>query len=53
MTRCILFDFGNVIALFDHMIACRRLASLSPTSLDPQHVYEQVFNTTVVPPSRS
>lgn len=47
MTRCIAFDFGNVIAFFDHMIACRNLASLSRTSLDAQHVYEQVFTTTL------
>jgi glucose-1-phosphatase len=43
--RCILFDFGNVIAVFDHMIACRRLASLSRPALDPQDVYERIFNT--------
>ena len=47
MTRCIVFDFGNVIALFDHMIACRRLASLSRQALDPQDVYERIFNTTL------
>ena len=47
MTRCILFDFGNVIALFDHMIACRRLASLSRPALDPQDVYVRIFNTTL------
>jgi len=29
------------------MIACRGLASLSRTSLDAQHVYQQVFNTTL------
>jgi len=45
VTRCIVFDFGNVIALFDHMIACRRLASLSRQALDPQDVYERIFNT--------
>src|SRR5688572_5060918 len=47
VTRCILFDFGNVIALFDHMIACRRLASLSRPALDPQDVYVRIFNTTL------
>jgi FMN phosphatase YigB (HAD superfamily) len=45
--RCIAFDFGNVIAFFDHMIACRRLASLSRPALDAQDVYERVFNTTL------
>jgi HAD superfamily hydrolase (TIGR01509 family) len=47
VSRCIVFDFGNVIALFDHMIACRRLASLSRQALDPQDVYERIFNTTL------
>ena len=47
MTRCIVFDFGNVIALFDHMIACRRLASLSRQAPDPQDVDERIFNTTL------
>ena len=46
MTRCILFDFGNVIAFFDHMIACRRLASWSRPALDAQDVYRRVFNGT-------
>ena len=47
MTRCILFDFGNVIALFDHMIACTALAALSRRPLDAQDVYERVFTTTL------
>jgi putative hydrolase of the HAD superfamily len=47
VTRCILFDFGNVIALFDHMIACRRLAALSRPALDPQDVYARIFHTTL------
>ena len=47
MTRCILFDFGNVIAFFDHMIACRRLASWSRPALDAQDVYRRVFNGTL------
>ncbi len=47
MTRCIAFDFGNVIAFFDHMVACRNLASLSRVPLDPQRVYDQVFNATL------
>jgi HAD superfamily hydrolase (TIGR01509 family) len=47
MTRCIVFDFGNVIALFDHMIACRQLASLSRPPRDPQDVYERVFQTSL------
>jgi glucose-1-phosphatase len=47
VTRCIVFDFGNVIALFDHMIACRRLASLSRPPRDPQDVYERIFKTSL------
>jgi putative hydrolase of the HAD superfamily len=47
VTRCILFDFGNVIALFDHMITCRRLASVSRTTLAPQDVYQRIFNSTL------
>jgi putative hydrolase of the HAD superfamily len=47
VSRCVLFDFGNVIALFDHMITCRRLASLSRQSLAPQDVYQRIFNTTL------
>ena len=47
MTRCIVFDFGNVIALFDHMVACQRLASLSRPPRDPQDVYERIFTTSL------
>ena len=42
--RCMVFDFGNVIALFDHMVACQRLASLSRPPRDPDDVYERIFN---------
>jgi glucose-1-phosphatase len=45
--RCIIFDFGNVIALFDHMVACRQLASLSRPPRDPQDVYDRIFKTTL------
>ena len=47
MTGCIVFDFGNVIALFDHMVACQRLASLSRPPRDPQDVYERIFKTSL------
>jgi len=47
VTRCIVFDFGNVIALFDHMVACQRLASLSRPPRDPQDVYERIFTTSL------
>jgi glucose-1-phosphatase len=45
--RCIVFDFGNVIALFDHMVACQRLASLSRLPCDPQDAYERIFTTSL------
>ena len=47
MTRCIVFDFGNVIALFDYRVACQRLASLSRPPRDPHDVYERIFKTSV------
>ena len=47
MTRCIVFDFGNVIALFDHMVACQQLASLSRLPSDPADVYERIFRTSL------
>lgn len=45
--RCIVFDFGNVIALFDHMLACRALASLSQRPLTAEEVYDRIFKTTL------
>lgn len=45
--RSIVFDFGNVIALFDHMVACHRLAALSRSSRDPDDVYERIFKTSL------
>ena len=45
--RCIVFDFGNVIALFDHMVACQRLASLSRPPRDHHDVYERIFKTSL------
>jgi HAD superfamily hydrolase (TIGR01509 family) len=39
----ILFDFGNVIAFFDHMRACRRLAGFSWEEMSGEEVYERVF----------
>jgi len=42
--RCFIFDFGNVIAFFDHGKAARQLAALS-RRLDPHQVYNAVFQT--------
>lgn len=39
----VLFDFGNVIAFFDHMRACRRLAGFSWEEMSGEEVYERVF----------
>ena len=47
MTRCIVFDFGNVIALFDHMIACQQLASLSRLPSDAADIYDRIFKTSL------
>jgi glucose-1-phosphatase len=44
-TRCIVLDFGNVIAFFDHRKACRRLAGLSNASMDTEDVYDAIFQT--------
>jgi putative hydrolase of the HAD superfamily len=44
-TRCVLLDFGNVIAFFDHRKACRQLAQLSSASVDAEHIYQTIFET--------
>jgi HAD superfamily hydrolase (TIGR01509 family) len=41
MKPFIAFDLGNVLIPFDHMKACRALGSMY--SLDPQYVYERIF----------
>lgn len=44
-TRCVLLDFGNVIAFFDHHKACRQLAELSRAGLDAQQIYHAIFES--------
>jgi FMN phosphatase YigB (HAD superfamily) len=44
-TRCVLLDFGNVIAFFDHRKACRQLAELSTAALDGEHIYQAIFES--------
>jgi hypothetical protein len=39
--RCLIFDFGNVIAFFDHAKAARQLAALGRTPRDPHDVYKR------------
>jgi FMN phosphatase YigB (HAD superfamily) len=43
--RCVLLDFGNVIAFFDHRKACRQLAALSSAALDAEDIYQAIFET--------
>ena len=45
--RCLLCDFGNVIAFFDHAKAARQLARLADPPLDPARAFEEVFQTTL------
>lgn len=42
MKPFIAFDLGNVLISFDHMRACRALGTIY--SLDPQYVYERIFD---------
>jgi putative hydrolase of the HAD superfamily len=41
--KCLIFDFGNVIAFFDHRKACRQLAKISSNHFDGNEIYEEVF----------
>lgn len=45
--RCLLCDFGNVIAFFDHGKAARQIARLADPPLDPADVFTWVFQTTL------
>lgn len=42
--RSVIFDFGNVIAFFDHMRACNRLAALPGARLSPDEIHDFIFN---------
>lgn len=42
----IIFDFGNVIARFDHMRSCERLSVFTPYS--PADVYHRIFNSELI-----
>ena len=46
-TRCVLVDFGNVIAFFDHRKACRQLAALSSVHWRSTQVYDAIFKTSL------
>lgn len=41
--ECLIFDFGNVIGFFDHMLACEKLAKMSSSGLTGQQVYDAIF----------
>jgi glucose-1-phosphatase len=41
--RAVVFDFGNVVAFFDHRVACRQLAELSQGAMHPDAIYATVF----------
>jgi|GEM_PF-93516 len=41
--KCFVFDFGNVVAFFDHRKACRQLAALTEDRWSPEEIYEEMF----------
>ena len=47
MKPFIAFDLGNVLIPFDHMKACRAIGAIY--SLDPQYVYECIFEGSIEP----
>jgi glucose-1-phosphatase len=42
---CVLCDFGNVLAFFDHSKAARQLAALARPRIEAQRVFDRVFST--------
>jgi len=40
---CLFFDFGNVIAFFDHRKACRQLAMFSNGMFTDTEIYDELF----------
>ena len=45
--KTLIFDFGNVVAFFDHRRGSRQLASLSKNAMDESAVYQAVFGTSL------
>ncbi|HSS51201.1 MAG TPA: HAD family phosphatase [Thermoanaerobaculia bacterium] len=45
--KALIFDFGNVVAFFDHRKACRQLASLAKNLVAEDAVYQAVFGTSL------
>jgi glucose-1-phosphatase len=42
---CVILDFGNVVAYFDHARACGRLAKMSRSRLEASVVASEIFDT--------
>lgn len=42
--KCFVFDFGNVVAFFDHRQACRQLARLTGNRWGAEDVYKKMFH---------
>lgn len=41
--KCFIFDFGNVVAFFDHRQACRNLAKLTNKRWSAEDIYKKMF----------
>lgn len=45
LPKCVIFDFGNVIAFFDHRKACRQISKLSNNQFTENEIYDDLFQT--------
>src|SRR6185295_3858024 len=45
--KTVIFDFGNVVAFFDHWKASRQLAYLAKDPVPESTVYQMVFETSL------
>ena len=43
LIKCVIFDFGNVIAFFDHRKACRQISKLSKNQFTEEEIYCDLF----------
>lgn len=41
--KCVIFDFGNVIAKCDHLVTCRKLSAICGKS--PQEIYDLIWTS--------
>lgn len=44
-SKCLFFDFGNVVAFFDHQKACRQIAKLSKGKFSENDIYDELFQS--------